>query len=143
MTKAASVKILETTAPATLYLPGGFGYSAIEVRSVLVEVLPYAQHTAVYRVTYVQKGKRKATGRVFTQSSPKGLIVEGHGHPKVCSPMDPTGGGNSISRHSCFAPEWDTEFQAFAVEKLSTARVLLDISKTPAQTAAANAQGAA
>jgi hypothetical protein len=142
MTKAASVTIIETTAPATIYLPGGFGYKATEVRSLRVEVAPYAQYAAVYKVTYVEKGKRKPTSYALT-SNPRGLIVEGHGHPKMRSPMDSTGDGNTMTRHSCFAPEWDGEFQSFAAENLSAARVLLDISKTPAKTAAESAQGAA
>jgi hypothetical protein len=125
--------ILETT-DATIYLSGGFGYHAVEVRKLRVDVGPYAQYPLAYFVSYIEKGKRKEAGQVLTRE-PKGLIVAGHGQPKVLGPMSPTGDGTTMSRHSCFSDEWHKEFETFRAERLSGARVLLDITNTSPEAA--------
>jgi len=133
--------LLESSGPCTIYLPGFFGYSRVEVRSVSVAVKAHAQYPHAYVVRFVEKGKRTMRGTVLSHE-PKGLIVEGHGHPSP-SVMKSQGDGSSITRHTSCSNEWHVEFAAFAADKLAGARVLLDITNTPAKAAAERVQGAA
>ena len=126
--------ILESSGPCTIYLPGFFGYSRVEVRSVSVVVKAHAQYPHAYAVRFVEKGKRTMRGTVLSHE-PRGLIVEGHGHPSPLV-MQAQGDGSSISRHTSCSKEWHVEFAAFVTEKLSGARVLLDITNTPPEAAA-------
>jgi hypothetical protein len=134
--------ILESSGPCTVYLPGFFGYQRVEVRSISVAVKQHAQYPHAYVVRFIEKGKRTLRGQVLSHD-PRGLIVEGHGHPAPASPMDAQGDGTSISRHSSCSKEWHVEFAAFVAEKLAGARVLLDITNTTPEAAAKRVQGAA
>lgn len=131
-----TTKIIEA-AIATLYLPGAFGYRRKEVKNLTVEVGPHAQYSHAYKIRYTEKGKRKPSGLVLSHE-PRGLIVAGHGHSEPRDPMQATAGG-SITRHSSCSPEWDTEFKTFVAEHMTLAKVLLDITTTPAKQAAAAA----
>jgi len=100
----------------TAYLRGGFGFRRTEVRSIDVQVRPYAQHAAAVHVTWIEKGKRSRMGATLTDSDGVGLVILlGHGHPPVADPMTPerpAAGGLVVSstRWTCYAPEWSDEF---------------------------------
>ena len=120
--------ILETTEPTTLFLPGGFGYSATKARAVKVELGPYAQHQAAVFVTWTEKGKRKEHGRVFT-GRVRGIIARGHDHPNQADAMKDLGGGCGMTRHASFSPEWDREFDEWSATAIPAAKRLLDLSQ--------------
>lgn len=108
--------ILAREDKCTAYLRGAFGYRRTELRSVDVQVRPYAQHAAAVHVTWIEKGKRSRMGATLTDRDGVGLVILlGHGHPEVADPMTPkekAAGGVVVSqmRWTCYAPEWSEEF---------------------------------
>lgn len=97
---------------ATLYLRSAFNYQRIEVRGFRMRVGKHAQYQRALALEWLEKGKRKWKG-VWLTYRPEAVILSGHGHPVPADAMEDRGGGVSVSRHSCFAEEWSTEFGAW------------------------------
>lgn len=117
----------------TAYKLGSFGYRRIELRSIDVRVAPYAQHVAALHVEWVEKGKRTRMGGV-EDGSPSLVVLAGHGHPSPGDPMKETtsegdralGVRASVTRWTCWAPEWIEDFERTFDPYFATHEVLAD-----------------
>lgn len=116
----ASARAVKRISKATLYKSGMFGVSALEVHDLAIDIAPYAQYSRALHVSYRRPRARKRVGFVSYSAgdvSPGVWVLEGWGHPRlVADPM--TKGVNvdgvirSESRHTCYSPEYEREFQA-------------------------------
>lgn len=106
-------------AECTYYRIEAFGAKRVECKWLRVRVQSYAQYPRALRVEYLPKGKRKALGFMETLH-PSLLVLRGYGHPEPGNAFTPERveahpGGfvrTSMTRHSCYAPEWRIEFNA-------------------------------
>lgn len=102
----------------TIYFHGEmFGcIHKIEARSYFVQTGAYAQYSSAVACYFVPKGGRNPRG--ITQTfRPSLLILDGWGHPEPAAMFgaeETSGEGVTVSRsrHSAFASEWQTEFDA-------------------------------
>lgn len=96
----------------TLYRTSEFFGNAVaqECKWVRTEIVKYAQYPRAIKVSYLEKGKRKA--RAFIASyQPRVVIVAGHGHD---APPDPTKDeGNGTRSLLAFDPDHDVAADAF------------------------------
>lgn len=93
----------------TLYRAAMFGWVREECLGVTVTVKPYAQHAQAEEVRYVPRGARKQRAFVHAGGDGRFVIVEGWGHPEPRDASDPTDDGGTITRHTCYSPEYDRE----------------------------------
>lgn len=93
----------------TIYLQGMFGVQRIDCRQVAITPnVKYAQYTSATRIVYREKGKRKDTGFVLTNSTDKCLIVPTKEAVATRDPLGPVENGSRQSRYLSFAKEyWD------------------------------------
>lgn len=123
---------------ATIYRGGSFGFRRIECRWVEWETKPFAQYPSTIHVRFVEKGKRKPDGFRRAGSTAPFVIIAGHGHPEeltvTFTPSSDHGNGvtSQMTRHSCFAPEWTTEFQAALAKYVGGGAVVVTLDATGA-----------
>lgn len=86
-----------------------FGWVRAECSGVTIIVKPYAQHAQAEEVRYIPRGARKQRGFVHAGGDGRFVIVDGWGHPAPREATDPTGDGETITRHTCYSPEYDRE----------------------------------
>lgn len=120
---------------ATIYYGGGLGsYAKLEVRSVEVDRIEYAQYANAVRVRLIAKGARKVRGFVQTYE-PNVIVIEGHGHPDAPGLFGEAKVSNGVevreSRRLMCDPGWDSEFREFIEAHLAASggRVLYDATK--------------
>ena len=102
-----------------LYRVGMFGVSRVDCRTLLIETgMKYAQYDNASRVTYLEKGKRKAHGFMLAEREPWLRVIDGKHAITPDSAMVSTGYGSStISRYTSMDSRYVTDFE----DKLATA----------------------
>lgn len=131
-----------TKQKVTIYFRSMMGYRKIEAREWGFSYGKYAQYDNACNIAFKEPRKRKA--RLMRETSESSAVVlEGWGHPDPHDPMtkpETTDSGLRVSksRFSCFAPEYDTEFNDWFDVYVNDAKptVLLDNRKNNAYQAA-------
>lgn len=110
---------------------GSFGIQAIKIREALVWNKDYAQYKDCIHLQYLEKGKRKPKAYAKPRS-PWFIIVEGGSIPEFDDALAPVpsnveGVSCSMSRHSCFSPEWRKEADEYIERNRDKMKIVFEV----------------
>jgi len=111
----------------TIYFRSMMGYRKVEARAFAVESGTYAQYSNVKIVKFLEPRKRKARAMRDTGGT-NIVILNGWGHPNpddgfTAPEVTPTGCIVRKSRHACFSPAYDAEFNEFMTDYMAREEV--------------------
>ena len=110
----------------TLYLQSSMlgSYTKIEATNIKITTGRHAQYDCAVHVRFVPKGKRSLRG--FVQDyHPTLVVLEGWGHFDPDDAFVRTSETSSITRHSSFSEEWETEFDAKLARYLASSKAVV------------------